>query len=537
MLSLRRLNHQRFRKVISACNFSAMQKYDRNAFLNSIHIKTFSVEEINSSFDQLKSSHEDHVVATSINKVIADSTQNEMTNEEVNSIASNILKDLDADDTGEISRESFHAGVRLLGARFDSRVRPIVGCYLMTGVTIGIIVPCMPLLVSELHITSTQFGLIVSSFGVAKLFGNIPAAHYVNILGRKPLFFSGLGLASVAIGGMGLSLNPAFGFPWIICCRTLTGLGVSAIMAGGNMMVADISTALNRAQTQAPLMSAWQLGFVAGPGLGGIMIDSFGLAATYYSVGVSMLLVTAISQMFVQETKPHLFKQAARPSESALTAPSEELLSNSVQTAVTSWKRQWRDNVELRHVVLLNGSYWAVMAGVQMTMLPLLMVNPTLDMSASQIGFTFISWSLVSLAVAQPLAYLADNYDKHVMFVGGCSLLTCSSLCVPYAATPTQLALLMVPFAIGSAVMQSLPTAHVVNICEPEDAPQAMSLLRTVGDLGLIAGAASSGFLAAHSSVEAVIQGQSSILLATLAYIGYQRYAAAGAIKSNLKIK
>ena len=438
----------------------------------------------------------------------------------------------------------------------------VVAKCLHAGTTIGIIVPCMPLLVNELNISSTQFGLIVSSFGIAKLLGNIPSSHYVNIIGRKPMFFSGLGLASVAIGGIGLSLNPAFGFPWIVCCRLLTGLGVSAIVAGGNMMVADISTSLNRTQTQAPLMSAWQMGMIAGPGVGGVLIDTFGLANTYYSVGGSMLLVSAIAHLFVHETKPHVFgantththatgttgrelnttagtdTDTTDTSETTIEptpAPPPERLSNSVQTALSSWKRLLQGNQELKHVVLLNGSYWAVMSGVQLTMLPLLMVSPGLDMSASQIGFTFISLSLVSLAMAQPLAYVADNYNKNYMFVAGSALLGGSSVFVPLASSPEQLAMLMVPFAIGSTVMQNVPTAHVVNICAAHDAPQAMSLLRTVGDLGLVAGASMSGLLASYSSVGTVIQGQGSILFATLAFIGYQKYMTAAAGGARMK--
>lgn len=279
------------------------------------------------------------------------------------------------------------------------------------------------------------------------------------------------------------------------------------------------------------------LGMIAGPGLGGVMIDSFGLASTYYCVGGGMLLISAASQLIVQETKPHVFGKQTRSKVATKEAmdvvadtahkPQHEeprRLSNSLQTAVSSWRRLTATNQELRHVVLLNGSYWAVMSGVQLTMLPLLMVDPVLDMTATQIGFTFISLSLVALATAQPLAYLADNYNKHAMFVTGSVLLGGASLLVPYASTPEQLALSMIPFAVGSTIMQNVPTAHVVNICASSDAPQAMSLLRTVGDLGLIAGATGSGILAAYSSVGAVIQGQGSILLATLTFIGYQKY-------------
>lgn len=255
MFALRRFSHQPLYRRVLSCNLSAHYKYGRNAFLQNIHVKTFTDEEIDKSFDNLKSS-EGTIHSSDIIKVVLKGTHNEMSTDDVKAVTAKLLEDLDAEDTGEISRESFATGLRQMAGRFDSRVKPLVGCYLVTGATIGIIVPCMPLLVSELGITSTQFGCIVASFGLAKLLGNIPSSHYVDIIGRKPLFFSGMGLASVGIGGIGLSLNPAFGFPWIIFCRTVTGAGVSAIMAGGNMMVADISTFLNRAQTQAPLQVA-----------------------------------------------------------------------------------------------------------------------------------------------------------------------------------------------------------------------------------------------------------------------------------------
>lgn len=516
------MSRSRSAHQVQVLGFSSLRKYDRNSFLQSIGVKSFSQEEIKDSFDRLKAkTEEEEVILPSSIQEVVQRASHSASEEEVTEATRRILGEMEVKNPGRISREDFSEGLRRMGLRFDHRVRPIVACYLVSGVTIGIIVPCMPLLVSELNISSAQFGLIVSSFGVAKLLGNIPSSHYVDTIGRRPLFFAGLGLAGVAIGGMGLSLNPSFGFPWVLCCRVMTGLGVSAIVAGGNMMVADISTALNRTQTQAPLMSAWQVGMVAGPGVGGMMIDAFGLANTYFSVGAAVLVVSGVSYLFVQETKPAVFDAAQLNNEKEGSTK----LANSVHTAISSWKRLLRGNKELGHVVLLNGSFWAVMSGVQLTMLPLLMVTPGLDMTASQIGLTFISLSVVSLLTAQPLAYLADNFDKHYMFAGGCCLLACSSLIVPSATTPEQLAMLMIPFAVGSSIMQNVPTAHVINICATSDAPQAMSLLRTVGDIGLILGAAASGLLASMTSVEMVIQSQGTILFATLGYIAYQRRA------------
>jgi MFS family permease len=49
----------------------------------------------------------------------------------------------------------------------------------LTGVSVGIIIPCMPLLMTQLGVTPHQFGLIVAAFGVSKLLGNIPSGYLV----------------------------------------------------------------------------------------------------------------------------------------------------------------------------------------------------------------------------------------------------------------------------------------------------------------------------------------------------------------------
>jgi MFS family permease len=51
---------------------------------------------------------------------------------------------------------------------------------------VGIIIPCMPLLVSQLSIPASEFGLVISAFGLSKLIGNIPSGYFVEKYGRKP---------------------------------------------------------------------------------------------------------------------------------------------------------------------------------------------------------------------------------------------------------------------------------------------------------------------------------------------------------------
>lgn len=187
----------------------------------------------------------------------------------------------------------------------------------------------------------------------------------------------------------------------------------------------------------------------------------------------------------------------------------------SFNEAFSAWKVLWNDpNKQLRHTVTMNGLFWFTLSGTQMTLLPLLMVSPAvgvdtysavtggLAMSAAEIGASFAFMSLVSFVSAQPMAYLADKYGKVPTILGGCGLLSCSMAALPLtttlewslpfatgmpAYTPALVAVLL-PFALSTTALNATPTALVSDLTEPSNRAQALSLLRTAGDLGLLLG-------------------------------------------------
>lgn len=61
----------------------------------------------------------------------------------------------------------------------------------------------MPLLVSQLQIPASEFGLVISAFGLSKLLGNIPSGYFVEKYGRKPSLVAGLGMCGVGLGALG----------------------------------------------------------------------------------------------------------------------------------------------------------------------------------------------------------------------------------------------------------------------------------------------------------------------------------------------
>ena len=82
------------------------------------------------------------------------------------------------------------------------------------------------------------------------------------------------------------------------------------------------------------------------------------------------------------------------------------------------------------------------------------------------------------------------------------------------ALLPQALAVLCV-WAAGGTFLGSAPTASVANLVPPASRAAALALMRTVGDLGLFAGATTVGSLAAIYGSDQAMQGTSVFLFAS----------------------
>lgn len=396
----------------------------------------------------------------------------------------------------------------------------------------------------QVGLSPSEYGLVVSSFGLSKLLGNIPAAYYVDIAGRKPAMVTGLAVCAVGLGALSLVLvaPPPLVLPLLLSCRFCTGAGVSAFTAGAFVMMTDVSTALNRSRTMAPIMASFQAGIALGPFAGGQMIEKFGIPFTYLTCGAAFAVISAANHIGIHETI--LKKQtgsvnvttssssssssssstAASSSSNAATMPTFNIrgVFKSFSTASTAWRALLKIP-DVRDVCMLQTAYWMALAGVQMTTLPLFMVSDTLHMGAAEIGQSFAIMSVCSVLTSQPSAYCADKVGKIPTTLVGAGLVTASMMFMPYASTSNELLGVLVPLSVGSCILQSIPTAYLADLIPAEQRSQGLSLLRTCGDVGLLVGATVAGLLVDATSFASTIHANSALMMAAMTLWGARR--------------
>jgi len=420
-----------------------------------------------------------------------------------------------AGPSGSVSYNEFRQKVTALAERRDPRIWPITGTMLVAGTAVGVVLPVMPMLVHDLGLSQAEYGYVVSAFGLSKLVGNVPAAAAVDRVGRRAMLAAGLGVVGFGMAGIGL----AHSLEHLVMARLLSGLGVSALLAGATMSVADISTPLNRARMMAPMMTAFSAGTVLGPALGGVLAGNLGIPATFGCVGVLFGVNAIATRLLTHETMPAL---AAKGSE--LDGSTNRLLDDqstppsTVLGSVYATLGQWRPLLmhrELRPLLLLNGAYWVSLAGANMTLLPLVLASDRFALSPAEVGMCFALQSLISVMGAAPSASLADRVGPANVISPALAVTASAMMAFPFAESLPQALAVLCVWAAGGTILGSAPTAHATNLVAPASRAQALALMRTVGDLGLFVGASAVGGAATLYGSDAAMQGTSLFLFAS----------------------
>ena len=193
---------------------------------------------------------------------------------------------------------------------------------LLDVIGLGLIIPVFPQLIEELiqgNISEASqwaglltFAYAIMQFICAPIIGNLS-----DMYGRRPvLLFSLLGFG---IDYIFLAFAPTIW--WLFVGRLIAGL-FGASFTTATAYIADISTAENRSKNFGMIGAAFGLGFIIGPGLGGLL-GEFGPRVPFMAAAVLTLMNLIYGYFVLPES---LAKEHRRPFEWKRANPMGSLL-------------------------------------------------------------------------------------------------------------------------------------------------------------------------------------------------------------------
>lgn len=156
------------------------------------------------------------------------------------------------------------------------------------------VLPVLPLYADQYGADLGFIGLMVGAYMAANLIGLPPAGWLSDRFGRRLLM--ALGLIGFGVASLGFLIFPnpvAF-----VVLRACEGLAAACFTPAALAYVADRAPDGQRGQRIAQLTVAQNVGFLAGPAFGGLLVTLFGLASPFWALallcGIGGLLVAKL---------------------------------------------------------------------------------------------------------------------------------------------------------------------------------------------------------------------------------------------------
>ena len=340
---------------------------------------------------------------------------------------------------------------------------------LSTGMSL--VEPIMPLYASSFNVSYIMVGLVMASFGMSRVFVEIPGGMLADRFGTKPVMIGGyvLSVASHLLAGFAQTVVE------LMATRMLIGTGSALSFTASMVYVTEMATVDKRSRYIALLQSTFNVAGIIGPTVGGVISETFGLRVIFF---VSAAL-SLIGILLVQAMKAH-----------EKGSPSEEGTDRS--------GLGFRDIVTDFRILTLSVSCFLMFflfSSIRGTMIPLYGVKE-LGLSSVEIGLIF---SLTSAITVFGLFFVTHRLETRIgrSMLLPLSLLICSMavFLLSFASNFITLAAFVLPLGIGMSILQPTSFTMISDHAQPAIRGLTLGFSRTIAALGIIVGSTMAGWL------------------------------------------
>ncbi|TMD90052.1 MAG: MFS transporter [Chloroflexi bacterium] len=292
----------------------------------------------------------------------------------------------------------------------------------------AVVPPQIPRLVSDLHLTTTEVGVLVAAYPAGVLLGAVPSIAMVDRFGVRATTFAGFALLIVATLGFG------WGTAGVVldAARFVQGIGGAVAWSGALAWLTSTTSPGRRGSVIGAAIGAALIGMVVGPAMGAAAAQA-GRGLVFSGLAVLLAVL-------------------------ALGAPVSSPASSRTRGSARALLRLLSN----RKAAVGNGVLFVVgiVGGTALSLLPLLVAR--LQGSAATIAWILAVSYLVAALLSAAAGRLSDRVGRLAPTVVG---LVIAAVLLPVFPLFTALAPLVIVSIVASAVISSLwtPTAAMIT--------------------------------------------------------------------------
>jgi DHA1 family tetracycline resistance protein-like MFS transporter len=330
----------------------------------------------------------------------------------------------------------------------------------------GVIVPLLPFYARSFHAPGWQIGLMFSAYAAGAFFGEPFWGRLSDRLGRKPLLVTTV--AANCLCFLALAFAPNIAAATLI--RFLGGVagGNGSVVSG---YIADVTPVAARPGRMGALGAAYNVGFIFGPGLGGLLArPDMGPAGFRPPLLVASALAAASALLIL------LLVRESRVHEHRVVQPSQW----------TAAGAAFRDPV-IGRLMLLTFVAGLAFNGFESTFGFWAMHR--YHWSTAAIGYCFtVAAIMAMLGQALLTGRLSRRFGQTPMLAGGIAVIAVCLLVQPFSPSGAATVVFMAAMSLGQAFVYPNTTALISRATDPDHQGQTLGLNNAMDSFSRLVG-------------------------------------------------
>lgn len=323
----------------------------------------------------------------------------------------------------------------------------------------SMIIPVIPQLVTDLGVSTTHMGWLLAVYSLASFLTAPFFGRLIDRFGRRPVLLYGLLVFAMSFLVFGIFIDHL----WILYISRLFGGAASgALYTATTSMVADITSREDRTKYMGLIGMSIGMGFIFGPGVGGLLAE-ISLSFAYYMTTLVILGALLFSIFKVRET----FKPDTE-TRKEIVMPSEYFIKPVGILLVTTF-------------VLM----FAV-SGMESTFQ--LLAIDKISITPAQMGILFFIGGLFNALIqGGVIRKLNDGQEKPVMILGQIFTFI-AFIMLPFMGSLFYAGICIVLLMVGNAMVKILVTSEITKEAGHFEMGRMTATTYSMDSLGRIAG-------------------------------------------------
>ena len=357
----------------------------------------------------------------------------------------------------------------------------LCGATFLVMVGQGVVSPVLPLYAKDFGVGATMVGLTLTVFALARLLLNVPAGMIADRYGRRLLLIGGPLITSVGMIGSGFADSIWSLLAW----RFVAGAGSAFYMSGALIYLIDIAPPERRARYVATNQWALSVGVAVGPGIGGLLADSYGLDVPFLVVGATGVLTAIYATFRLPETRD-------------LAVAELEATDSDGPPPLRPW--QFVTSRRFLLIGLVTATVFMTRAGTRGTLVPL-HADEALGWGPGEVGVVFTVTGIMTLFTLMPAAWASDNIGRRNVILFSGLTAGAGALIIGAADGVTAFVVGNIVMTLGTGTAGPAPAAYVADIAPPHMRGMGIAMYRSAGDVGFLAAPPLLGLLSEATSL------------------------------------